>query len=53
LGSALWWFILSGGVSLLRWKLSGGTPRWVNKVSEIIILGFGVAALLSVVLGRL
>jgi threonine/homoserine/homoserine lactone efflux protein len=51
MGSALWWSLLSGGVSLLRWKLSGGALRWVSKVSGIIILGFGVAALLSVVLG--
>ena len=48
-GSAVWWFLLSGGVSLLRWKLGAGALRWVSKVSGIIILGFGVAALLSVV----
>ena len=41
MGSALWWSLLSGGVSLLRWKLSGGAPRWVNKVSGIIIRGSG------------
>lgn len=50
LGSALWWFLLSGGVSLLRWRLGRGALRWVNRVSGLIILGFGVAVLLSVVL---
>jgi len=53
LGSALWWFLLSGGVSLLRWKISGGALRWVNKVSGIIIVGFGMAALMGVILGGL
>jgi len=48
LGLALWWLLLSGGVSLLRWKLSPSALQWVHRVSGIIILGFGVAALLSV-----
>jgi threonine/homoserine/homoserine lactone efflux protein len=49
LGSALWWLLLSGGVSLLRARLSVRGLRWVNRVSGTIIAGFGVAALLSVV----
>jgi threonine/homoserine/homoserine lactone efflux protein len=47
LGSALWWLILSGGVSLLRGKFTPGMLRWVNKISGAIIAGFGVAVLLS------
>jgi arginine exporter protein ArgO len=48
LGSVLWWLLLSGSVSLSRWKLSPGTLQWANNVSGIIILGFGAGTLLSV-----
>jgi threonine/homoserine/homoserine lactone efflux protein len=48
LGSALWWLLLSEGVSRLRWKLSPGALQWVNRVSGITISGFGMGALLSV-----
>lgn len=47
LGSALWWLILSGGVSVFRTKLEPRALGWVNNVSGIIILAFGVTALLS------
>lgn len=47
LGSALWWFILSGLVSLLRAKVGPRQLRWVNWLSGGIIIGFGVIALLS------
>jgi threonine/homoserine/homoserine lactone efflux protein len=46
-GSALWWFILTGGVSVLRLRLTPGILRWVNRASGMIILGFGVLALIS------
>jgi threonine/homoserine/homoserine lactone efflux protein len=47
LGSALWWLALSAGVSLLRGCVTPRSLRWVNRVSGLIILGFGVAALAS------
>jgi threonine/homoserine/homoserine lactone efflux protein len=47
LGSAAWWFILSGGVSLTRHKIDLTTLGWVNKVAGIIIFAFGVLALFS------
>lgn len=47
LGSALWWLLLSGGVSLLRRRLTPGGLRWINRVSGLIVLGFGVLALTS------
>lgn len=49
LGSALWWVMLSGGVSLLRSRLRSGTLRWVNRVSGTIILGFGLLAILALI----
>ena len=41
LGSAAWWFLLSGGVSLVRDKFDAWAMLWVNRVSGVIILGFG------------
>ena len=49
LGSALWWLALSGAVSLLSGRVTPRGLRWVNRVSGVIILGFGVAALASLV----
>ena len=45
LGSAAWWFLLSGGVSLVRDKFDARAMLWVNRISGVIILGFGVVAL--------
>jgi threonine/homoserine/homoserine lactone efflux protein len=44
-GSALWWFVLSGATSLFRTKLSAGGLRWVNRISGVVLAGFGVVAL--------
>ena len=46
-GSALWWLLLSGGVSLFSSRLGFGTLQWANRASGTIIFGFGVAALVS------
>jgi threonine/homoserine/homoserine lactone efflux protein len=47
LGSALWWLLLSGGVSLLRGKFTPDRLRWINKISGMIIAGFGLFTLAS------
>lgn len=47
LGSTLWWFLLSLGVSLLRSRVNPQTMRWINRISGIIIFAFGVTALIS------
>jgi threonine/homoserine/homoserine lactone efflux protein len=47
-GSAAWWLILSGGVSLLRMRLTPARLRWINRLSGVILAGFGAAALISV-----
>lgn len=49
LGSALWWLILSSGVSLLRARMNTLALDWVNRVSGVVLLGFGLTALASVV----
>jgi threonine/homoserine/homoserine lactone efflux protein len=47
-GSALWWVVLSGGVNLLRARVTPRVLRGVNVVSGVILLGFAVVSLLSV-----
>jgi len=49
-GSALWWLVLSGGVSLFRARFTPAGLRWVNRISGMAIVGFGVGALLSLIL---
>lgn len=46
-GSALWWFILSFGVSLLRDKVGPTVLLWVNRVSGLVIIAFGIYALVG------
>jgi threonine/homoserine/homoserine lactone efflux protein len=46
-GSALWWLTLSGGVGLLRSRFNLRRMRWLNRVSGVVIVAFGIAALAS------
>jgi threonine/homoserine/homoserine lactone efflux protein len=46
-GSALWWLVLSGGVGLLRNRMRIEWLRWVNIASGLVITGFGLLALAS------
>ncbi|MGG6294766.1 LysE family translocator [Leptolyngbya sp. AN02str] len=46
LGSALWWLLLSTGVSLVQSRFNSRRLRWLNRVSGIVLLGFGMVALL-------
>jgi threonine/homoserine/homoserine lactone efflux protein len=48
LGSAAWWLLLSGGVSLLRRKVPAGLLGWVNRVSGVVITVFGLIAVFSI-----
>jgi threonine/homoserine/homoserine lactone efflux protein len=45
LGSAMWWLMLSGGVGLLRAQFDLNVLRWVNRISGIIIIAFGIIVL--------
>jgi threonine/homoserine/homoserine lactone efflux protein len=47
IGSALWWLILSGGVGMFRTAFTPHRLRWVNRISGLIIIGFGLFALLG------
>jgi threonine/homoserine/homoserine lactone efflux protein len=45
LGSALWWLLLSGFVGSVGAGLDHQRLRWVNRLSGLVIGGFGVSAL--------
>src|SRR4051794_24657462 len=40
-GSAAWWFLLSGLTSMLRQKVTTGAMQWVNRASGVLVLCFG------------
>jgi threonine/homoserine/homoserine lactone efflux protein len=48
-GSAAWWFLLSGVVGFFREKFNLTAMQWVNRISGVFILGFGVFALISLI----
>ncbi|MET4104296.1 membrane protein required for beta-lactamase induction [Roseovarius sp. MBR-78] len=49
-GSILWWMVLSGGVALVRHRLPPAFAIWTSRVSAIILIGFGIWAIGSVLL---
>ena len=46
-GSLLWWAILSGGVTMLRDRLPAGFAIWVARASGVVLTGFGLWSLAS------
>lgn len=50
LGSGMWWLLLSEGVTLFRKKVSQKVMTWINRIAGLIILGFGLSALLSTII---
>ena len=49
LGSSGWWLFLSSVVHRLRGRIQTTGLLWVNRLSGLIILGFGIAALIGVI----
>jgi threonine/homoserine/homoserine lactone efflux protein len=47
IGSAAWWLFLSAAVSLLRQRFSEQHMRWVNWGSGILIVVFGMTAIVT------
>jgi threonine/homoserine/homoserine lactone efflux protein len=43
-GSAAWWLFLSSGVGWLRTRLGPGLQVWINRLSGLILIGFGLFA---------
>lgn len=46
-GSTAWWMTLSLGVGMLRERLTPVHMMWINRISGVIIIAFGVFALVS------
>lgn len=51
LGSAAWWLLLSTVVGLLRGRFDARALVWVNRVAGVVIAGFGLAAIFTLVRG--
>ncbi len=41
IGSAIWWLLLSSAAGVLRHKFTTHYLRWVNRISGLVIMGFG------------
>ena len=50
LGSALWWLVLSAAVSLARARVTPAAVRWINRISGLVLIGFGLSAWASLLL---
>jgi threonine/homoserine/homoserine lactone efflux protein len=50
MGSAGWWLALSWVVGYLREKITAAQLVWVNRIAGVILSGFGVVVLVSLVL---
>jgi threonine/homoserine/homoserine lactone efflux protein len=48
-GAGLWWLILSGLTATFLGKLLYGRPAWLNKISGIVIVVFGLFVLLTLI----
>jgi threonine/homoserine/homoserine lactone efflux protein len=48
LGSGLWWFVLSGGVGMVRSRVNASWMPAVNRASGAVLLAFGLYALLRI-----
>jgi threonine/homoserine/homoserine lactone efflux protein len=49
-GSLLWWVILSSAINKFRDKFGAQGLQWINRISGIFIIGFGLAILSSLIL---
>jgi threonine/homoserine/homoserine lactone efflux protein len=48
-GATAWWFSLSTAVRLLHHKLSDNQLHWINRISGILLIGFSIYILFSLI----
>jgi putative LysE/RhtB family amino acid efflux pump len=53
LGSLSWWLALSTTVALMRHAISDRTMHWVNRISGVVVICFGLLAVWAGVAGLL
>lgn len=51
-GSAAWWLLLSGGVSVFRARFNDEWMGWVNRISGAIIMVFGLSQFINLIIFR-
>jgi threonine/homoserine/homoserine lactone efflux protein len=44
-GSALWWFLLSEGITMFRKRVSDKAMLWINRGAGVVIFLFGLGAI--------
>lgn len=49
IGAALWWLMLSEGVTLFRKKVTTRVMVWINRAAGLIITTFGLVVLVSLI----
>jgi threonine/homoserine/homoserine lactone efflux protein len=50
IGSTFWWLLVSHSIHLFRRKLTHRGLKWVSGISGVLILGFGLVILLSLLI---
>jgi len=50
MGSTLWWFLVSHSIHLFRGKLKHRGLKWVSGISGVLLVGFGLVILLSLLI---
>lgn len=51
-GSVAWWVVLCGAIGSVRSRFSTENLLWINRISGILIICFGVGSLLFLMLAR-
>lgn len=51
-GSAIWWLTLSQIVGILRERFKPQRIAWVNKISGVVLISFGILVLMSLLLRK-
>lgn len=49
IGSAIWWLVLSMSVGFFQTKFTNQRLRWINRISGLIITGFGLIIILKLI----
>lgn len=47
-GSGLWWLLLTGGISLIRQRLTTTGMLWVNRAAGVVLVIFGAMILFTI-----